>query len=114
MPSKSCLNKHYGACSFKKACGVNNCSRLHNPLLHYDDNRDITAFNTDNSKQTLLKMISVKIRNGNKEKSIVALLDEGATLSLIDLSLVNELNLQGVPQMICSDGINNTTHYENK
>lgn len=77
-------------------CGVNNCNRRHNKLLHVP--RDCTSSNE----------LCAKVKNHERN----TLLGEGSTCSMIDNSLADKLNLHVTVAPPCFHWTNNITHFE--
>lgn len=109
----SCLSKFHNlkTCKRRQNCGISNCSRPHNRLLHKLDNQTPTKTKTtcavkeiDNEKnchinvshnRVLLKIVPIQIEGTKKTIETYALLDEASTVSLIDQDLAEELGLDG-------------------
>lgn len=100
----SCFtSKHKSqACRRKQICGINNCTKFHNRFLHPRNNENL-EFEDENGNQLLnctiptenilFKIIPIKLYNNGKVVNSYALLDEGANVSLIENSLVEELGI---------------------
>ncbi|XP_058816580.1 uncharacterized protein LOC131679848 [Topomyia yanbarensis] len=117
---RKCLVKHFGACSVKEACGRNGCSYMHHKLLHddfrYQRNESIQisipragvetpneTCNTHVNKvsKVLFRYIPVLLHGRGKTVRIFAFLDEGSSVTLMEHSLLKELNLEGEPHPLC-------------
>lgn len=90
-----CLNRHFGFGRKRKLCTINNCGRYHQELLHHDEKSEdvIACINTRST--VLLKMLPVKLKVDEKIVKVLAFLDYGSTLSLIDKSIANDIGLKG-------------------
>lgn len=94
---KVCLNDHGNAeCKFKLRCNVGDCQQRHNPLLH--PSQTTVAINThvQVNSPILFRMISVILHCGQKSVSTLAFLDEGASVTLIEKHLADEIGVRGV------------------
>lgn len=101
-----CLkSKHRIAdCTSRKRCGVGECRMKHHALLHTnrDKDRDKDRKGVDTlgsarepSAEVLLKILPVRLRGPQGEVVIRALLDDGATATLIDRGIALKLGLRG-------------------
>ena len=89
-----CLKKHkYKNCNSKRQCGVNNCKLPHNSLLHktnyQQQQQQIEVVNTQavlfHARDNILfKYIPVTLYGENRSLDTYALIDEGASCSLIE------------------------------
>ncbi|XP_055527462.1 uncharacterized protein LOC129720076 [Wyeomyia smithii] len=90
-----CLNEHGAApCKFKLRCNIEgfNC----NPLLHSVQGLVSAHNRADNV--TLFRMIPVNLHCGERSITVLAFLDEGASVTLVEKSLVDRLGAVGVPE----------------
>lgn len=113
---RKCLRKHFGACEVRTPCGRNGCNFMHNAMLHddarytqYGANIDTNNQNTIESCNThlestgkiLFKYIPVMIHGRNKTVETYAFLDDGSSSTLMEHSLIEELQLEGSPHPLC-------------
>lgn len=101
----SCLKKHHGPCSRKVPCGISGCTRFHHRLLHKSESAVIgqKAITTTVSSRggTILKTVPVNISGPKGQMSIVAFLDEGSTVSMIDSELAAAIGVEGPVSPLC-------------
>ena len=116
---RKCLRKHFGACSVKTTCGENGCSFMHSKLLH-DDKRYSKPAASESTSQTsgssitrscnthsksagkvLFRYIPVTIYGAGKQVTTFAILDDGSSATLMEHSLLRELNLEGTSHPLC-------------
>lgn len=112
-----CLRQHQGKCKRRKVCGVNNCDRFHNSLLHKNTENlrtpEAITHLTHTNSNTLLKILPVKLKGPNGIMEIVALLDEGSTTTLLDSSVAKQLGLTGPISPLCCKWTGDIFRYEN-
>ncbi|CAK1550936.1 unnamed protein product [Leptosia nina] len=105
-----CLKgKHNKEVCKKPPCKV--CKRLHHPMLHvskteiaHSSSVKGTANNITNTAtraRALLKIRRVEVYGPKGSTSILALMDEGSTLTLLDSSVAKELGLKGAEKQVC-------------
>ncbi|XP_058170061.1 uncharacterized protein LOC131285222 [Anopheles ziemanni] len=103
---KLCLWKHGGRCHITKKCGENGCRAYHHRLLHCDDTAKprteatVSAHTTPTSK-AILRYMPIKLHGNGKTIESYALFDEGSSVTLMDHTLLQELNLEGYEDPIC-------------
>ncbi|XP_063834420.1 uncharacterized protein LOC135083645 [Ostrinia nubilalis] len=100
-----------------KARACDRCARPHHHLLHADRRttpvqETVVTATATTDRQVLLKMCPVTLRGPLGEVRTYALLDEGATVSLIDADLAKSLTKGGTPRPITIKGVNATTKEE--
>ncbi|XP_055604694.1 uncharacterized protein LOC129752929 [Uranotaenia lowii] len=107
-----CLNEHTGWCRFKITCNIGACRLHHHPLVHrrqeFSTPPPVPVFSTpappterlnvhvERKPSVILRIIPVTLFNGSQSVKTLAYLDEGASMTLIEESLVRELNARGV------------------
>lgn len=96
----NCLKLHKGYCR-KLACSIQNCRRRHHELLHKEEANHIVADINNYDQQVLLKMMPVKISGPYGSLDVVALCDEGSTLTLLDNSIAVTISLTGEEKPLC-------------
>ncbi|XP_062541327.1 uncharacterized protein LOC134209357 [Armigeres subalbatus] len=133
---RSCLNNHRGPCKSAKPCGRNGCQYKHHRLLHNDgkDKRggspgssnsvpqqavverssDVESCNTHRGggKAVLFQYVPVVLYNNGIELRTHAFLDSGSSLTLMEDSLAEELNLNGEKYPLCLRWTADTCRYE--
>ncbi|XP_055632470.1 uncharacterized protein LOC129772961 [Toxorhynchites rutilus septentrionalis] len=125
---RKCLKKHKGICKSKQVCGKNGCIFKHHQLLH-NDQRDksgvaegtSTTSRVDQESCAIAQTTSIRECNAHYKETnkglfrvapvmihgpcssikTYAFLDDGSSLTLVDASLVQELNLSGKPDPLC-------------
>ncbi|XP_062700972.1 uncharacterized protein LOC115254910 [Aedes albopictus] len=93
---KICLNDHGKAqCKFQIRCRVDGCLARHNTLLHPIGGP--LAINTHmlDGEAVLFRMIPVSLHCGEHIVETLAFLDEGASVTLVEKTLVDRLGVQG-------------------
>ncbi|XP_058445267.1 uncharacterized protein LOC131426502 [Malaya genurostris] len=117
---RKCLTKHFGACMVKQTCGRNGCPYMHHKLLHDDyryqrnENSPIstqhveTATSTETCNahvsqagQVLFRYVPVTLHGRGKTVRIFAFLDDGSSVTLMEHSLLQELELEGKSHPLC-------------
>ncbi|XP_058816368.1 uncharacterized protein LOC131679652 [Topomyia yanbarensis] len=119
---RKCLTKHFGACTVRQACGKNGCTYMHHQLLH-DEARyqrrelqqaslprgssetSVETCNTHSSNvgKVLFRYVPVLLHGRGKSVSTFAFLDDGSSVTLMEHSLLKELDIQGEPYPLCLD-----------
>ncbi|XP_055850516.1 uncharacterized protein LOC129915080 [Episyrphus balteatus] len=119
---RHCLGKHpYSSCRVSsKVCGINDCVAKHHALLHNSARNNAVALTHHQSakinsqpKRVLFRILPVKIYGPNKAVSTFAFLDGGSSITLLDESLANELELPGKTEQLCLRWTSDTTRVEN-
>ncbi|XP_055585093.1 uncharacterized protein LOC129737947 [Uranotaenia lowii] len=108
-------------CRTKQPCGIAGCAQLHHKLLHayneptyssrLETPRTVTTHRHDHST-TLFKIIPVKLYGKNRTLDVYAFLDDGSDITLIDESVADELELDGIRKPLCLQWTNNVTRDE--
>ena len=98
-----------------KECGIDGCKRRHNRLLHRTEENKIpnatsteTQANVSLNTVGILPVYEVELSNNVKRAKVLALVDSGSSLSWIDKSSADQLNLHGVKRGLTVSGINGT------
>ena len=101
-----------------KECGIGVCKRRHNRLLHRPE--ETKNFNTTSMEIVetqasvslntfgILPVYKVELSNNGNKVKLLALVDSGSSLSWIDKTSADQLNLQGVKRVLTVSGINGT------
>lgn len=117
---KFCLCKHNDECRKKKKCGKEGCEYFHHSSLHRysqpaNEHNEMSNDNVNNLhieevvnnshsaeiKNILFKIIPVKIYGKDKSINTYAFIDDGSSISLMDESLVNQLDVEGISNPLC-------------
>lgn len=98
-------------CNKKRVCKINNCRKIHHPLLHTEQIETISHVVSEN-QETLLRIIPVKLKGPNGEKNTFAMLDSGSTATLIKESIAKEIGLEGKKQSLCLQWANGDLNIE--
>ncbi|XP_058448820.1 uncharacterized protein LOC131428794 [Malaya genurostris] len=122
---RKCLKRHFGACEVKKSCGRNGCLYMHHELLH-DDSRyqqrlaqptiqQTVSQNShnDNVGKVLFRYVPITVHGRTKSIRTYAFLDDGSSATLMEHSLLKELQLDGEPQPLYLNWTSNQ-HREEK
>lgn len=111
---KKCLKKHRNPCLRRELCGVNGCAYKHHPQLHKPSESDVHQVNTHDNDEgsSIFKIVPVTLHNDEKSLSTYALLDDGSSVTLIDSSVAESLNLKGTPQPLCLKWTSDTQRLE--
>ncbi|XP_013139482.1 PREDICTED: uncharacterized protein LOC106104088, partial [Papilio polytes] len=110
-------SKHRRIACRAKACGVNECRRPHHPSLHEDAKPDpeksdeeavlsVAPRSATGPRSVLLKICPVVISGPRGELKTYALLDEGATITLIDERLAQMIGAEGPAEPLHLQGVN--------
>ncbi|XP_075170482.1 uncharacterized protein LOC142242847 [Haematobia irritans] len=109
-----CFKKHHiKRCKSKRQCGVDSCKMSHNSLLH--KNNITNSSNNNNLQQqtenhsvlfhsrdeVLFKYMPVTLSSNRHSLNTYALIDEGASCSLIEKELADQLGLDGPSNELC-------------
>ncbi|XP_058837537.1 uncharacterized protein LOC131693614 [Topomyia yanbarensis] len=95
-----CLNDHSGQCRFKIRCNVGECREPHNPLIHPIGNVVGMSAYIRSGSSMMFRMIPVQIHCGDRSLTVLAFLDEGASVTLIENDLAERLGLTGVREKL--------------
>ncbi|XP_072937318.1 uncharacterized protein [Epargyreus clarus] len=121
-----CLKrKHRRSDCRSKSCDVNQCRRPHHSTLHQtyeekqepkptekDNTESVLTLDTSSKKTVLLKMCPVTVVGPRGEVKTYALLDEGATITLVDEEIARRIGAKGPGMPLCMQGVS-TTQQEN-
>lgn len=107
---KLCLKPHEGKCGYHFKCKI--CRQNHNTLLHREDSskEPIVTLHSNNNidDNILLPTVKVKVFDKfGKEIYLKALLDSGSQASIINKSVLENLNLKPMAQNTNIVGIGN-------
>ncbi|XP_053698731.1 uncharacterized protein LOC128745678 [Sabethes cyaneus] len=114
-----CLNNHgKSRCNFKIRCNVGDCQGGHNPLLHRSEEIvqimevQCNAHNRLN-RSVLFRMLPVTLHVGNRGLDILAFLDEGSSITLVEDSIANKLKINGTAEPLVVTWTGNMKRFEN-
>ncbi|XP_036340046.1 uncharacterized protein LOC118749359 [Rhagoletis pomonella] len=109
-----CFKPHFiRRCTSKKCCGVDSCKMAHNPLLHTTSSEAIekreqttlyhepVTVDDKEQQRTLFRYVEVTLHSDSKSINTFALIDEGASCTLIESELADELALDGPVGSLC-------------
>ncbi|XP_055605274.1 uncharacterized protein LOC129753482 [Uranotaenia lowii] len=126
-----CLSSHRRWPCKGPACGVNNCSKRHHRLLHFEasysngshsDHSNPNIAPTENAtvtvhreitSSTLFRMLPVTLYGKLGSVDTFAFLDDGSSVTLVEESLANALGADGSTTSLCvqwTEGINKNIH----
>ncbi|XP_055605881.1 uncharacterized protein LOC129754048 [Uranotaenia lowii] len=117
----ACLSSHgRRACRSGISCDVVGCNYRHHPLLHNPKESKIqmTHFADHHTHRaedspTLFRIVPVTVYGASTSVETYAFLDEGSDLTLVEVSLAQQLGLQGSVEPLCLRWTGNTTRTEN-
>ena len=120
-----CLNRTHRKyqCFQKNPCGIDGCRGSHHPLLHHNQMRskdqiqknELTERNCTIKSEhgrVLLRMIPVYLEGPKGKTKILAMCDEGSTVSLLDQDISDKLGLIGKNEPLCLQWTNEITTSE--
>ncbi|XP_038106872.1 uncharacterized protein LOC119766411 [Culex quinquefasciatus] len=107
-----CLNEHGGQCKLKLRCNVGECREPHNPLLHPETRAVGMNAHITSTSPVLFRMLPVKIYCGERSMTVLAFLDEGSSLTLIEGGLADRLGLLGTKEKLTIKWTANITRVE--
>ncbi|XP_072375544.1 uncharacterized protein [Diabrotica undecimpunctata] len=118
-----CLKKHRFPCKYPVKCNKEECQRKHHPLLHefseQVSNKSTKLIKKESGMQTVeshllsadeesnahqgtrFRILPVVLRNGSREVTTFAFLDEGSSVTLLEESVAKKLNIMGNPEQLC-------------
>ncbi|XP_065094567.1 uncharacterized protein LOC135715082 [Ochlerotatus camptorhynchus] len=95
-----CLNDHGGHCKFKIRCNVSDCREFHNPLMHPVRNAVGMSAHIRSNCTVMFRMVPVQLHCGGKSITVLAFLDEGASVTLVEKKLADRLGVVGVQERL--------------
>ncbi|XP_062711976.1 uncharacterized protein LOC115267455 [Aedes albopictus] len=95
-----CLNEHGGQCKFKIRCNIGDCRDFHNPLMHPVGNTVGLSAHIRTNCTVLFRIVPVQLHYGGKTVSVLAFLDEGASVTLVEKKLADRLGAVGVQERL--------------
>lgn len=119
---EKCLNAHEGWCGFRITCNVGECRERHHPLVHRERFSQAPRSMSHISGQhhahvstnlsILFRIVPVTVHSEQKTITTLAYLDEGSSMTLVEDSLLRELNTKGIPQPITLQWTGNVVRRE--
>ncbi|XP_058456571.1 uncharacterized protein LOC131433969 [Malaya genurostris] len=95
-----CLNEHGGQCKFKIRCNVGECREHHNPLMHPAGTVVGMSAHIQSNSTILFRMVPVQLQWGGQSIKVLAFLDEGASVTLLEKKLADRLGVVGVKERL--------------
>ncbi|XP_055543401.1 uncharacterized protein LOC129728949 [Wyeomyia smithii] len=101
---KLCLGEHGGQCRFKFHCTVGEYNEAHNALMHPvngPSNRIVgMSAHIRTNSPVMFRIIPVDLHCGVHKLTVLAFLDEGASVTLVESSLADRLGVVGVEEKL--------------
>ncbi|XP_062701927.1 uncharacterized protein LOC134285360 [Aedes albopictus] len=107
-----CLNEHGGRCKFKIRCNIGDCRDFHNPLMHPVGNTIELCAPIRINCTVLFRIVPVQLHYGGKTVSVLAFLDEGASVTLVEKKLADRLGAVGIQERLTIRWTGNTSREE--
>ncbi|XP_075151975.1 uncharacterized protein LOC142226001 [Haematobia irritans] len=108
-----CLKPYHqvNSCFAKNVCGINQCTRKHNRLLHKDEinqteenvhcpDERVSCHVDKRNVDVLFQIIPIKLYHQEKEVSIYAFIDDGANATMLDWEVARQLGMKGKPDTL--------------
>ncbi|XP_036329397.1 uncharacterized protein LOC118741504 [Rhagoletis pomonella] len=116
---RRCLVKHdFKTCHNRKACGENGCTYMHHPLLHAEKRTGAETYEATvavhhtRTSNVLFRIVPITIYGKNKRLNIFAFLDDGSGPTLIEESILDDLEIEGPKKELCLSWADGTTRKE--
>lgn len=98
---KICLNNHGNSpCKLRIRCNIGECRDAHNPLLHPIEGAVGMSAHIQTNSSVLFRMIPIKVYYGEKSLTVLAFLDEGASVTLVEKRLADRLGVNSVQEKL--------------
>ncbi|XP_055589070.1 uncharacterized protein LOC129741371 [Uranotaenia lowii] len=125
---KTCLYSHgTRSCRNNTRCGVDGCDARHHALLHsaekpkasYSSGPNPTSnyvvhhVHQSSFPSLLYRVIPITLHNGSLSVDSFAFIDEGSSITMLEKSLAEKLQLNGHSQPLCLQWTSNVTRIEN-
>ncbi|XP_055589277.1 uncharacterized protein LOC129741562 [Uranotaenia lowii] len=120
---KVCLGYHgRRPCKSSRTCEVNGCQEKHHSMLHIanvnSENTPTTStavINLHQSEQsTLFRMLPVTLYGNGRSVEVLAFIDDGSSMTLLDEDIASQLEIRGEPAPLCLQWTGNVTRSEAK
>ncbi|XP_052567268.1 uncharacterized protein LOC120425751 [Culex pipiens pallens] len=95
-----CLNDHDGECTFRTRCNVGLCKERHNPLMHPIDRVEGLSAHIRTKAAMMFRMLPVQLHYGGRATTVLAFLDEGSSITLVERQLADNLGIVGVEEKL--------------
>jgi hypothetical protein len=114
----SCLSGGHGwsTCEEDKECGRDECTKSHHPLLHKERDRsespetvDVNVQLAASGSNVILGMVPVTLVGPRGEFHTYALMDPGASATLVDDGVANKIGLTGPKKTLKMNGVGKPT-----
>ncbi|XP_062704770.1 uncharacterized protein LOC134287082 [Aedes albopictus] len=107
-----CLNEHGGQCKFGIRCNIGDCRKSHHPLMHPVGNTVGLSAQIRANCTVLFRIVPVQLHCGDKTVSVLAFLDEGASVTLVEKKLADRLGAVGVQERLTIQWTGNMSRVE--
>ena len=107
-----------------KECGIERCQKRHNRLLHRSESSSKPITTATETVEThasvglnnfgILPVNEVELSNSGYRLKVLALIDSGSSLSWIDKSVSDQLDLHGVNQILTVSGNNGIENHDSE
>ncbi|XP_058827095.1 uncharacterized protein LOC131687069 [Topomyia yanbarensis] len=106
-------------CTFNVRCNIDHCKGGHHPLLHRTEElvqvADVEC-NTHlrSNRSVLFRILPITLHNGKSSVNLIAFLDEGASATLLESTIADKLNADGVPEPLVVHWTANVKRHEDQ
>ncbi|XP_062538908.1 uncharacterized protein LOC134207201 [Armigeres subalbatus] len=107
-----CLNEHKGQCKFNIHCNIGECRAFHNPLMHPVGNVVGMSAHIRTNCTVMFRIVPVQLHCGGKSATVLAFLDEGASVTLVEKRLADRLGAIGVRERLTIKWTGNVSRVE--
>ncbi|XP_062538916.1 uncharacterized protein LOC134207212 [Armigeres subalbatus] len=107
-----CLNEHKGQCKFNIRCNIDECRAFHNPLMHPVGNVVGLSAHIRTNCTVMFRIVAVQLHCGGKSATVLAFLDEGASVTLVEKKLADRLGTIGVRERFTIKWTGNVSRVE--
>ncbi|XP_062538860.1 uncharacterized protein LOC134207155 [Armigeres subalbatus] len=107
-----CLNEHKGQCKFNIRCNIGECRAFHNPLMHPVGNVVGLSAHIRTNCTVMFRIVPVQLHCGGKSATVLAFLDEGASVTLVEKRLADRLGAIGVRERLTIKWTGNVSRVE--
>ncbi|XP_062537709.1 uncharacterized protein LOC134206043 [Armigeres subalbatus] len=107
-----CLNEHKGQCKFNIRCNIGECRAFHNPLMYPVGNVFGLSAHITTNCTVMFRIVPVQLHCGGKSATVLAFLDEGASVTLVEKKLADRLGAIGVRERLTIKWTGNVSRVE--